>query len=311
MRDVTEAYRLSPQQARVWELRQAPRERGAYLAQCLARLEGALDAGALDAALRQVVERQEILRTTFGRTHGLSLPFQLIQDAGAPDFRRGELDGLPPAEREAALGQLCGEELRAPFDFERGPLLRALLVRLAAEEHALILTLPSLCADTWTLQNLVRELAQAYDASLGGERLTDEPLRYVQYSEWQNGLLEEDEEAEAGREFWRKQSQAAAPDARLPFEKIPEGDEPFVPTIFFSELGPEAVARVGETARKYRTTAEVVLLGCFHLLLHRLTSAPQTVASVSSDGRHFDELRGALGPLARSLPVAARHAART
>ncbi|HWS56835.1 MAG TPA: amino acid adenylation domain-containing protein, partial [Pyrinomonadaceae bacterium] len=308
MQEITEGFRLSPQQERVW-LAQGDAADTPYRARCVVRLTGRFDAALFRSALRVVVARHEILRTNFRRVPGLTVPLQVInEDATPPPVREHDLRSLAGAGQQARVEELIREETRRPFDLERGHPLHLALITLAPETRYLVVCLPSLHSDVRGLMNLVRELARASEACLRGGELSGEPMQYADISEWQNELLEA-EQWEAGREFWRQQDFSGAGELRLPFEN-PEARE-FEPEVLATTLPPELAARVEKIALEFGTTAEVVLLGCFHLLLHRLTSAPQTVAAVSSDGRHFDELRGALGPLARSLPVAARHAART
>ncbi len=158
-------FRLSPQQRRQWLLLQSG---AAYRAQCVIALEGELRAEALREALQRVVARHEILRTTFPRTPGILMPIQVIADADAGAFAWSLLDlsGLKADERQAGLDQFLETQRRLDFDFERGPLLQASLVRLDARGHLLAVTLPALCADARTLKNFFEQLGASYAALL-------------------------------------------------------------------------------------------------------------------------------------------------
>ncbi|MBO0798082.1 MAG: amino acid adenylation domain-containing protein, partial [Blastocatellia bacterium] len=166
----------------------------------------------------------------------------------------------------------------------------------------MLITLPSLCADACTLGNLAHEIGQFYAASYDTGLAPDEPVQYVQFSEWQNTLLERDD-AEAGREYWRKQNLSALPVLKLPFERTPAEESAFEPESLDLMIDPEVVDRLDAAVRKYETTTEVFLFACWQTLLWRLTEEPDILVGCVSDGREHEMLRGALGLFAKWLPV--------
>ncbi|HEX2095190.1 MAG TPA: amino acid adenylation domain-containing protein, partial [Longimicrobiaceae bacterium] len=129
---------LSFAQQRLWFLAQLQPESAAYNVPSALRLEGRLDAAALEATLREVVQRHEALRTSFAVRSGR--PVQVIASEGRLSLPIVDLTGLEPERREAWLRTLAAAEAVRPFDLRRSPLLRALLIRLAGEDHALLLT---------------------------------------------------------------------------------------------------------------------------------------------------------------------------
>ena len=169
-----EGFRLSPQQREVWSS-EAGRGR---TAQCAAWIGGPLRTDDLRAALAALVERHEILRTGFRKIAGQKFPLQVIRDPRPPRWQESE------ATDRAAILAVLAEEAAEPFDLEGGEGLRARLVRLP-DGHALVLTVPALCADARGLMNLLGELAQLY----AGVDL-DDPLQYVDAAEVLNDLLE-------------------------------------------------------------------------------------------------------------------------
>jgi amino acid adenylation domain-containing protein len=282
MQDAIEGFPLSPQQSDLWKLQEESKNKEAYCVQCVVQLEGKLDRDVFQQAVQHVVDRNEILRTVFYRHPGTIRPLQIVRASAPPLLSWGT-----EARREA-------------FDLWHGPLVHLHVIPGSRNQHTLIITLPSLCMDTWTMQNLVRELALSY----AGERLTDEPLRYVQFSQWQNELLEEDDaDAVVGKEYWRKHFRAAFGAAQLPLEDRAADEEALKPATLVRRLSAEVVDAVEKLAAAQGTTAADVLLGCWTTLLHKLTGVDEVVVSVLADGQRFDELEGALGLLARSLPV--------
>src|SRR5262245_13643738 len=210
-----EGFRLSPQQSRLWALQQGVRSTP-YTARCRILIEGAFDDRLLEAALNQVVQRHEILRTTFRILPAMTLPLQVIAGDVRLAIRTEDLSGWAEDERTARMEALEREASQTPFDFERGPLLRAQLVRLAPERRRLLLSLPAMCADRESLENLAREIGFCYAAYLNGAELPATPAQYADLAEWQNELLESTE-TKVGRDYWRERSLDKALAAPLPF----------------------------------------------------------------------------------------------
>src|SRR5688572_30367866 len=184
---VIEGFRLSPQQKQIWELQ---KDGAAYHSQVAVLIEGDIGSRALDEALKKIRRKHEILRTALDWLPGLDTPIQMIlEDSGLP-CRKIDLSDRSGEERDGALEELLREEAR-PFELKRGQLMRCCLVRLSASRHILVISLHALCADSWTLRNLFREVSRFYAAELEGQELPEEAVQYLQFSEWQHELLEE------------------------------------------------------------------------------------------------------------------------
>jgi amino acid adenylation domain-containing protein/FkbM family methyltransferase len=262
----------------------------------------------LEAAWAEVIERNEILRTTFDRLPGMTLPVQVIGERGFAWAAVVDLSGLNEPERFARLEELSAGVRRRPFDFERGPLLRVLLVRLDEERTALVINLPAMCADADSLRNLVAELARTYEARAADRALEGEPLQYADLSEWLNELLEAEETA-AGRDYWRRQQQQAhsAREPRLPSERNTPADAPFETDIQTLALDDTIARGLRGLAERFQTSSNILLQACWHVLLWRLTGGHEVLTvGTELNGRKDEELRMALGLFARSLPVHTR-----
>src|ERR671929_1560442 len=132
--DVVEGYRLSPQQTRLWTLRQGDGSLP-YRSRCAVLVEGPLDAAALQSAFDAVAARHDILRTTFALLPGTQTPVQVVEEERAHAVRLLDLSGEDAARQRAAVESLFDEEASEAFDLERGPLVRLRLLRLAPERH--------------------------------------------------------------------------------------------------------------------------------------------------------------------------------
>jgi amino acid adenylation domain-containing protein len=289
---VIQGFQLSQQQQHLWALL---REEISYEAQCAIRLDGELNTNVLHDALCLVVERCEVLRTTFQQLPAVKFPVQVVADFSAPEWRTLNLSEHDASQLDVMIEKLLQQEARASFDFESGPLVKSLLLTLAPRQHLLILTLPALIADTGTLNNLFGELSDCYAACLSNTAPESMPLSYVQYSAWQQELLE-DLDAEEGRQYWRKQNLATLCEQTLAGASVGPLSLEAAPV----PLTREVVMQLGAVA------SPAWLLACWHTLLWRLTREEEIVVGDSYDGREFEELSNVFGPLARSLPVSMR-----
>ncbi|MEO0538403.1 MAG: amino acid adenylation domain-containing protein [Cyanobacteria bacterium P01_A01_bin.123] len=290
-----EGFRLSPQQKQLWSLQQGGK---AYCCQCVLRITGDLQVETLKSAIQQIVDRHEILRTSFHRQPGMRVPIQVIN--GDSTFWYQEVSQNDP-EYES-IEALCQEERRFVFDFEQGPLLRMSLLQESVDQWFLLITLPSLCADSRSLENLLKEISQLYDVGLRGEELEEQPVQYVQFSEWCNELLE-DEDAETGKVYWRQQELSSTPSLTLPFESCSGKQTIFEPSIHTLRLESDLVAKLHKISALHKATVADFLFACWQTLLWRITGQSDIVVNTIYAGRKYEELQETLGLLARCLPV--------
>lgn len=303
-----QGFRLSPQQADLWLLRRAGKA-FPYRSRCAMTVEGRLDAGVLREALRRVVARHEILRTTFHRPAGMKEPVQVVEDVSPAQWSEsgaGASGGLPVAD---ALALLWERENAVPFDdLSRGPLLHATLDRLAPEKHLVGIMLPALCADAASLENLVAEIVVWYGALRSGrEAVSDEPLQYADYAEWQNQLLEGgDDRALRAAEFWRSRRELPGIRQRPPFEERTSESDGFSPRRRELSLDPAVRGRLEALAGEMSTSEGLLLQAAFAAVLWRLGGAAEIVLGEVAEGRGHEDLRSAVGPFARILPQPCR-----
>ncbi|HEX7333145.1 MAG TPA: amino acid adenylation domain-containing protein [Pyrinomonadaceae bacterium] len=273
--EVIQGFRLSPQQKYLWSLQQ---ESCAYQAQLVVAIDGMLDKFALQAALQRIVARQEILRTSFEFLPGMKTPVQVVSEEAALDFRTVDI---------ADIGQ-------APAQF--------CLVALEPERHLLVTTLSALCSDTRSLKNLFDEICQEYRAGEQATCAEDETVQYVQFSEWQHSLSE-DEDGEAGREFWRAQAIAEAQHNILPLENSQGAAQSFAPLILPAAVEPDVYSSIISAAEKSDVSLEIYLLSCWKTLISRLSLQPDVRIHMRCEGRVYEEMEGAHGLYERWIPV--------
>ncbi|HET7177530.1 MAG TPA: amino acid adenylation domain-containing protein, partial [Solirubrobacterales bacterium] len=209
---------LSFAQQRLWFLEQLAPGMTAYHMRAAVLLAGPLDVAALEAALGEVVRRHEALRTTFASTAGE--PVQVVGPSRPVPLPVVDLTGLPPSGRAAARQRLVRDEAKRCFDLSRGPLLRASLLRLAAQEHAALLTVHHIVSDAWSMGLLVHELGTLYDGVRQGRPspLPELAVQYADFALWQRQWLTG--EVLAGEvAYWRERLGERPPVLELPTDR--------------------------------------------------------------------------------------------
>jgi amino acid adenylation domain-containing protein len=301
---IAEGFELSPQQKQLWRLQQAEPEQP-YRAQCAVLIEGQIDVEILNTALRNVFARHEILHTTFSFLPGMKLPLQVITDAELAFDTDADLSGLSSLEQAARLTALLEQAKHLPFDFEHGPLAYASLVSISSSSHILVLTLGGLYVDSIGLDNLVGELSRSYTASLQDTELSEEPIQYVVASQYLNELLESDD-AEIGREYWRKQGVSDLSSVKLSFEHSSPAITSFAPEVISAALDADLFARVKTLADSEGVSVASVLVAAWQVLFRRFAGLSELTVGLSCDGRMDEELREVVGLFARHVPLHSR-----
>ncbi|HZF10319.1 MAG TPA: non-ribosomal peptide synthase/polyketide synthase, partial [Thermoanaerobaculia bacterium] len=281
---------LSFAQQRLWFIDRLEPGSPLYNVPAAFRLTGRLDVASLATALREIVRRHEALRTTFVLlTESDGEPVQAIAPAAGPGerdrFWQIDLAALPESWRAAELRRLAAAEAARPFDLAQGPLLRTSLVRLAAEDHALLLCLHHIVADGWSLGVLLRELAELYGAACAGRPspLPELPLQYADFALWQRSWLHGPRLA-AEIDHWRRRLSGAPPALELPADRPRPAVQSFRGGTLPARFPAARAAAVAVLSRALAVTPFMVLLAAFQALLGRLTR--QSDVSVGSPIAH-------------------------
>jgi len=295
-----EGFQLSPQQEHLWSLQQHD-NKTVYRSDCVISITGNFDIKRLDLALQAVVNRHEILRTCFRCLPGMTIPVQVITNSKITLEQTYNLSNLTVEEQDSKFKVIVQNLKSLPFDLEKGFNLQTALITLSSDKHLLYLSLPAICGDTITLHNLMREVANAYSDTLENE-LSEEPLQYADFSEWQNQILEA-EETEIGRKYWLQQNLSIVDTVKLPYEINNSDKYQFEPKAINSLIDADLVQKIEIITNKYNTSSSIFLLTCWQVLLWRLLEKSEIIIGVGTDGRKYDELKSALGLFAKYLPL--------
>ncbi|WP_461087144.1 amino acid adenylation domain-containing protein [Streptomyces deserti] len=285
---------LSFAQQRLWILQQVHGKNPAYHIPYALRLNGRVDVAALEAALRDVVRRHEILRTLYVDREGT--PYQRILDPADAALRL--------VVRRAAPGQVDGlltEEARRSFDLAADLPLRATLFETGAERSVLLLVLHHIAGDGWSLEPLMRDLTEAYTARLSGTAPAWPPLpvQYADYALWQRRLLEGDDRPGtlAARQlaYWRAALEDAPEELALPADRPRPADPGFLGDMVPVDLDETLSADLFALARRSGCTVHMVLQAAVAALLTRLGAGTDLPIGNAVAGRGDQALHHLVG----------------
>ncbi|MBW4611883.1 MAG: amino acid adenylation domain-containing protein [Desmonostoc vinosum HA7617-LM4] len=287
-----QGFRLSPQQRHLWLLQA---NNSVYRAQCAIYVEGNLNLDYLKAAVEQVINKHKILRTNFHCIPGMKMPIMVVEDRISPLWQEIQLiDG-----ETTKIERLFQDKITQNHNNN----ITLYLIKLSLDKYILIINLPALCADYWTLYNLVKEISITYSECLKGQKYSDlEVVQYVQFAEWQNQLLK-DEVATTENNYWLNQDFSSLAKLQLPFEDQNSQQTAFVPASFKVALSDDITTKLELLVQQYDSSTSVFLLACWQILLWRLTKQPEIIIGKACDGREYAELHDALGLFAKWLPI--------
>jgi hypothetical protein len=240
------------------------------------RLTGALNVAALETALNGIVERHEILRTTYESDKGE--PFQVIALEQKSTLPVIDLTGLPAAEREKEARRLAQEQASTPFDLAKDPMARNLLLKMGDGDHVLVLMTHHIASDGWSSGILLRELTVLYEAALSGKpaALPELPVQYADYAVWQRNWLQ-GEVMQQQVSYWRQQLTGAPPVLLLPTDR-PRPEKPTFRGAIHHFLLPASLAGAIRTlSRQQGGTGFMTMLAAFQTLILHYTKQPDIV----------------------------------
>jgi amino acid adenylation domain-containing protein len=292
---------LSHGQERLWFLQQLAAGSPVLNIANAFRLAGSLDAGALAAGLAEIRRRHEILRSRMYEIDGA--PRQEVLAPRPEPLPIVDLGGLRAPERE--LQRLADAEAALAFDLSAGRPLRALLLRLGEREHVLTLTVHHLAVDGWSLEILLRELAELYEACVQSRfpRLPALSLQYADYVLWQRRWP--DEAVDHQLAFWRRQLAAAPPAPSLPGQREGAATPRFRGAVHRFELSPELSEALRKLSRAEVSTPFMTLLAAFYALLHQYTGQTDLLIGTNVANRNVEEIEGLIGYFVNNLALRA------
>ncbi|MGD2088783.1 MAG: amino acid adenylation domain-containing protein [Candidatus Aminicenantes bacterium] len=293
---------LSFSQERLWFLQHLDNNNMAYHVPRAIRIKGKLAVNLLERTFTDMIKRHEILRTSFPTIDG-----EPVQHIRAPfEFKIPQIDlsYLEGEEQSNKISELIAKEGQQGFDFEKGPMLRAVLLKLKEVEHLLILTEHHLIHDGWTQGVLLKEFISIFSAYWEGKtpQLPPMPIQYADYAIWQRNSLQ-GKVLEQHLDYWKEKLAGLAPLFELPTDRPrPHGmrGNGAVKTFFLSK-------ELSDTLKKFSKEKDVTLfmtmLAAFKVFLYRYTGTEDLCVGTGMANRRYKELEGMLGMLINTLAL--------
>jgi amino acid adenylation domain-containing protein len=276
---------LSFGQQRLWTVAQLEPNSCRYSVPRAIRLTGILNPQALAKAVNNVVERHEVLRTTYVMQGGR--PVQVIAPKVSIALPVEDLTILPAADREKTASRILHAEAHRPFNLEWDTVFRARLLRLGPEDHILFLNTHHIASDGWSYSVLKRDLTTFYQAALGDTTacLSPLPIQYADYAVWQRTWLQ-GEALETQLAYWRSHLDGAPPLLALPTHR----PRPAVQTLrgaVLQTLLPEPLAdRIRGLSRREEATVFMTMLAAFQCVIAHCSDQMDVVVGTDVAGRN-------------------------
>jgi amino acid adenylation domain-containing protein len=290
-------------QQRVWFLAQMEGVSEAYHMPLGVRLRGPLDRAALRRALDRIVERHEMLRTRFVFVDGE--PEQRIVPAEQSRFALVEHDlRADPDAATTSLQRLVTEEASGRFDLEQGPVIRGRLIRLAADEHVLLITMHHIASDGWSMGVLRNELRALYGACVRGEAdpLPPLPLQYADYAVWQRTWMSGDVWQRQAA-YWATTLKGAPAVLPMPTDHPRSAEQMYAGGRVPLTLDASLTARLRALSKRHGTTLYMTLLAAWAALLARLSGESDVVIGTPVANRSRVEVEGLIGFFLNTLAI--------
>ena len=282
-------------QGRLWFLAQLAPHSAFYNVATAVPIDFALDVGLLRRSVASIIERHEILRTTFEMRDAQLV--QIVRTHLDPSVRMVEAESIEAA-RTIAEG-----ERRLPFDLEHGPLLRVLAIRLAAARWILVVGMHHIVCDGWSMGLFFGELTAAYGALLRGERppTLAPAIQYADWATWEREWLV-GERLDRQLSYWRRQL-SAAPTLEIPTDRPRPAVLEYRGAETSTMIGRQAADRLRALCSEESATPFMALVATFAAVLARWSGQHDVVIGTPTAGRPRPELESLIGFFVNSLAL--------
>ncbi|HWF04399.1 MAG TPA: condensation domain-containing protein, partial [Candidatus Angelobacter sp.] len=284
---------LSFAQQRLWFIDQLEPGSSAYNVPFSLRLSGELNRAALESSLKQILQRHEVLRTSFPSDQGI--PKQKIDDDVQMDWEVLDLSHLSTAEAEAQARSIAMQEAARPFDLARGPLFRVKLLQLSERENVLVAMLHHIISDAWSLGVMVREFTHLYRSFIEKEQtsLLELPVQYADFAVWQRDWLQGDV-LDAQLAYW-KEELSGVPVLQLPTDRPRPTVESHDGANVRFELDREFASQLNGLCQREGATLFMALLAAFQTVLGRYSGQNDIAVGTDVANRNRVEIEGLIG----------------
>ena len=296
---------LSFAQQRLWFFNQMNPESRIYNILSAIKLEGELNVQSLERSLNEIVERHEILRTTFDMLDGEAV--QVTSPSTSFNIHKILLQKFSDFESNDELSELIANEAHHVFNLKTGPLLRVTLVVLNQQEYVLLLNMHHIISDGWSMGVLIEELVTLYNAFTAGKPspLPKLAIQYADYAVWQRNLLQ-DGSLESQLLYWKEQLQDAAPVLDLPTDRPRPAVQSHLGAFHTFFISRDVTRSLKALSQKEGCTLFMTLLALFDVLLCRYSGQNDILIGTPIANRNRVDIEKLIGVFVNTLVMRAR-----
>ncbi len=291
---------LSFAEQRLWFLDQMEGARVTYVTYTANRLTGVLQEWVLEQSLAEVMQRHDVLRTTYPLVNGS--PVRSVASSQIVPLSYIDLQNVHLEKRLATAQQYASEIIREPFDLTQGPLLRVTLLEMGLQDRLLVCVMHHIISDDWSIDLFIRELVALYNAYTQGvsSPLEDVPIQYADFALWQRYCLT-DEVLDAQLRFWKRTLADVPQVLALPSDRVRTAAQTFRGRHYRFTIPPNLTRRLREVAAESGATMFMVLLSGFATLLAGYSGERDMVVGTPSSTRSSRETESSIGFFVNTL----------
>ena len=293
-------YSASLAQQRLWFLQQLQDRSGAYNVHLGLWLRGSLDLNALEASVRELVNRHDSLRTFFRLDRDKLL--QIVESESICNFRITITDVTSAADPIAEAYQLARREVEEPFDLSKAPLFRVRLFRVTPNDHVFLCTMHHIITDAWSVKIFAGELESLYTTFSKGQSpdLPALPIRYGDFAEWQLEWFHT-ERVQQQLSYWKNKLEGSPALLDLPTDAPRPAEQTFEGAVQSAPISADTIKGIKKAATHCEATSFMVELAAFKVLLHRYVKQSDVVVGIPVAGRNQVETEGLIGFFVNTL----------
>ncbi|WP_400161948.1 condensation domain-containing protein [Brevibacillus sp. TJ4] len=297
-------YPLSMNQYGLWFFDRLVPNSPLYSVPWMVRITGELNVAALQEALQAVWERHDVLRSKIRMAN--EKPFVVVSNEREVPFAIIDVaqDGMnPQAVEDRVTGMLLEHSLQ-PFDLYRDTLMRSILFSCGAGRYILFFNMHHIIFDGWSMEILLREIAEVYNARSAGAAAVLPPLQhdFFDFAKWQKKMVQGDEKTQL-LEYWRNKLKEPLTGSQFPADHARAQEQSYSGSIVTKKLPKDLSDKLIELAKKERVTPYMVFLAGLQVLLHTYTGSSEIVIGSPMAGRSNSEFESVIGYIVNLVPL--------
>ena len=298
------SYPISSTQKQLWILSQFEGGTMAYNISIAVKIKGALDTDKLEKSFQMLLNRHEILRTTFQWNEKGTIE-QFIAGQGTVHLNIEKVEFLSEENNEHAIKQYINAANEAPFDLQKAPLLKVSLIRTNHNEHLVFFSMHHIIGDGWSLEIIINEVLRSYN-DLTSQRETgvqELGIQFKDFVSWRNGQKEDYLQSEA---YWLGQFTGELPVLTIPSLK----DRPLTKTFNGGkkshQFSYDFTNELKAFAQNQDITLFMALLSGVNVLLYTYSNQEDIIIGTPLAGRNHPDTESLIGLFLNIIPIRSR-----